>query len=262
MRSKPLKLKPLKAVDFFCGAGGVTCGFKKAGIEVLGGIDIDSSCKSTYEKNNKAIFINKDIGELSFLYLTKCLGIRKDDNELIFIGCSPCQYFTNLKTDKTKSKKTRLLLENFQEFVDYFKPGYVFIENVPGLNKKAETPLFRFKEFLLKNGYCFDDGILNAKYFGVPQNRRRYVLIASRVSKIICLPKEDKRTVKTVREAIGDKKNFPPIPAGHIDLTSHIHSAAKLSDLNLQRLITILHRRAWENDEALQLKCYKHNKGH
>lgn len=116
----------LKAVDFFCSAGGVTCGFKQAGINVLGGIDSDINCKITYEKNNDATFLNEDVSRLEKGKLRKVFKIRKNQNNLIFVGCSPCQYYSNIKTNKKNSCATRLLLEDFQEFVDFYRPGYVF----------------------------------------------------------------------------------------------------------------------------------------
>ena len=258
--------KTFKAVDFFCGAGGVTCGFKQVGIEVLGGIDIDELCKETYEKNNNAKFINRNISKLPRHSLKKLLGVIPYDDHMIFIGCSPCQYYTNLKTDKTKSKSSRLLLEDFQDFVDYYKPGYVFIENVPGLDTKGGSPLGKFKKFLKRNNYVFDEGILNAKYFGVPQNRRRYVLLATRTTWKISLPKADKSNIRTVKDAIGDITKFPPIEAGYKDTTGFHHSSAQLSNLNLKRIRSTPKdggdRRSWAKRKSLQLECYKHHSGH
>src|ERR1700733_4542586 len=125
----------LRAVDFFCGAGGVTRGFTDAGINVLGGIDIDAVCKDTYEKNNPgAIFLHKDISKYTPEELAIDLNITPNSEDLIFVGCSPCQYYTIMNTTKDKSAKTKLLLEDFQRFVEYFKPAYIFIENVPGLD--------------------------------------------------------------------------------------------------------------------------------
>ena len=115
--------KQLKAVDFFCGAGGVTCGFKRAGINTIGGIDIDPKFKTTYEINNKnSIFVNKDVSNLKPYLLKKFLPVSINDDSLIFVGCSPCQYYSNLKSDKNKSKAGRLFLEDFKEFVLYYKP--------------------------------------------------------------------------------------------------------------------------------------------
>lgn len=255
----------MKAVDFFCSIGGVSLGFKQAGIEVLGGIDIDNSCKETYEKNIKAKFMNADVSNLNKKEVGKFFGIRRNQNDLIFVGCSPCQYYSNIKTDKTKSSKTRLLLADFQEFVDYYRPGYIFIENVPGLDSKPESPLGKFKTFLKESGYEFDDDVLNAKYFGVPQNRRRYVLVASRVKRNIKLPIQIKKDLITVKEAIGDYSKYPIINAGYKDITPFIHSSAKLSDVNLKRIkatpVNGGGRLAWK-EKSLQLNCYKNHEGH
>ncbi|WP_103666118.1 DNA cytosine methyltransferase [Gracilimonas amylolytica] len=257
----------LIAVDFFCGAGGVTCGFKQADIKVLGGIDVDDVFKETYEKNNPGSkFIHKDISKLSFEDLVKKLRISKDDDNLIFIGCSPCQYYSNLKTDKTKSKDSRLLLEDFQKFVGYFNPGYIFIENVPGFDRSKESPIGKFKQFLSKKGYVFDDKVINAKYFGVPQNRRRYVLIATRVQNEISIPEGDKENIKTVKDAIGNYREFVPVKAGHVDDTDFMHTVAGLTKVNLKRIKKVGkdggNRLDFADDEELQLDCYKNHSGH
>ena len=257
--------KPLKVVDFFCSIGGVSLGFKQAGIEVLGGVDIDQSCQETYEKNIGAKFLTEDVSELNFKKVGKTFGIRRNQRNLIFVGCSPCQYYSNIKTDKTKSQKTRLLLADFQEFVAYFKPGYIFVENVPGLDHKEGSPLANFKKFLSENGYVYDDDVLNAKYFGVPQNRRRYVLIASRIKKQIRLPEPNREDIKTVRQAIGDYSKFPPIKHGTADSTPFVHAAARLAPVNLERMKATPHnggsRKQWY-DQSLQPKCYDQHDGH
>jgi len=254
----------LQAVDFFCSAGGVTCGFKQAGINVLGGINIDPVCKLTYKKKNDAEYLCADVSNLDKNEIAKIFKIKKNQDNLIFVGCSPCQYYSNIKTDKTNLQKTRLLLEDFHEFVDYYRPGYVFVENVPGLNTNPETPLGRFKSFLSANKYVFDDAIVNAKYFGVPQNRRRYVLIATRVKTDIHLPKENKKAINTVQQAIGDIIKYRPIEAGTKDNTDFIHTSADLSTTNKKRLSQVPlnggSRISWTED--LKLKCYKHHDGH
>ena len=256
----------MKAIDFFCGAGGVTFGFKQAGINVLGGIDFDEACQETYEKNNNTKFLLKDITELKISSLITEFGIEKNDDEMIFIGCSPCQYYTNLKTDKTKSKESRMLLEDFQEFVEYYKPGYIFIENVPGFDRTSESPLGKFKKFLNDNKYTFVDDIINAKDYGIPQNRRRYVLLATRLNRELNIPDKENNKYSYVREAIGDYKVYKPIEAGHNDKTSFQHTAARLSALNLKRIKETKHnggcRRDWADNPELQLKCYIDHEGH
>lgn len=258
----------LKAVDFFCGAGGVTCGFQQVGIKVLGGIDVDPKFKKTYEKNNRAKFINEDVSDLKPESLQQLVPIEKEDDNLIFVGCSPCQYYSNIKSNKTKSESGRLLLDDFKDFVVFYKPGFVFIENVPGLESKEGSPLDKFKKTLRKLGYSFDFNVLNAKYFGVPQNRKRFVLVATRLLPTIQLPEEkkEKKYLKTVRQAIGDYSIFPEVRDGHKDKSKHQHSVAQLSDLNLQRIKKTPRdggtRRSWENDPNLQLECYKNHTGH
>lgn len=254
----------LVAIDFFCSAGGVTCGFKQAGIDVLGGIDIDEKCKETYEKNNQTKFLLANLSNIPKRQIGKFFGIRRNQRNIIFVGCSPCQYYSNINTDKSKSIETRLLLEDFQDFVKYYRPGYVLIENVPGLDKKPGSPLHTFKKFLSAEKYVFAEDVLNAKYYGVPQNRRRYILLATRLKKRIELPQPDKENIRTVYDAIGNYKLFKPIEAGYIDHSEFIHTAAELSELNLKRIkhtkIDGGDRRDWPSD--LQPKCYENHEGH
>lgn len=257
-----LKKRPkLKAIDFFCGAGGVTCGFNKAGIDVLAGIDIDPSCRETYEKNNKnSRFIQADISKYSPEQLGKDINIMRNDDRLIFVGCSPCQYYTIIHTSKEKSAKSKLLLEDFQSFIDYFRPGYIFIENVPGLETKEGSPLQAFKSWLELNGYAYDDKVVNACYYNVPQSRRRYVLVASRVTEEMKVPDERSNKKMTVRNFIAPGKGFAPIEAGHRDKTRLQHTCANLEKINLQRMkSTPLDggtRLSWKNNKELQLACY------
>jgi DNA (cytosine-5)-methyltransferase 1 len=209
--------------------------------------------------------MHADVSNLELKKVGRFFGIRRNQRELIFVGCSPCQYYSNIKTDKTKSCKTRLLLADFQEFVEYYRPGYVFVENVPGLDTKPDSPLGKFKTFLSESGYVFKDDVLNAKYFGVPQNRLRYVLIATRIKKRINLPSEDRKNIVTVRDVIGNHEKYPPIENGTKDGTTFIHSAAQLSALNLERIKCTPHngggRLDWK-DIKLQPDCYIEHDGH
>lgn len=255
--------KKLKAVDFFCSIGGMTFGFRKAGIKVIAGIDIDPSCKETYEYNNKnSKFIEADIKEYTFEDLKKDTGIKENDDNLVFIGCSPCQYWSIINTDKTKSKETKNLLYDFQKFVEHFKPGSVVVENVPGIMKREkESGLIHFIEVLQKYGYIVVKGVLNANKHGVPQNRRRFTLIASRTKKDISLPHSDKNKKYLVKDFIGEGNGFPKIKAGHVDKTKLKHTAAALSPDNLKRIkLTKKNggtREKWGKDEKLQINAYK-----
>jgi len=259
------KQSVLKAVDFFCGAGGMTCGLRQAGIDVLGGVDCDQSCEETYEYNNPGSkFLCKDITSLTPQDVGATFAIAKRDDNLLFAGCSPCQFWTKLNTDKTQSRKTAYLLKEFQRFIEYFEPGFVVIENVPGLLKKsADSALPAFHEMLRRHKYCFADQVVNARRFGVPQNRKRYLLVARRGDLPVSLPVEDLTIAPILRDFIGVDNGFPRIPAGHRDTTFRMHSSAKLSENNLRRIrVTEIDggsRSAWKDDPDLQIEAYDGN---
>lgn len=255
-------MSQLKAVDFFCGAGGMSYGFHLAGIQVLAGIDNDSECRKTYLANIPgARFIKHDITRLSAPELGRRLGLRQDNTNLIFAGCSPCQYWSKIRTDKTKSSKSAFLLHNFERFIRFFRPGFVVVENVPGLlTNKAETILPDFLKFLRQCGYAYDDGIVNARLFGVPQNRRRYLLIASRLVDAISLPAPQSDPRLIVSGFIGVANGFDRIAAGTKDDSEFQHSASALSDRNLKRIRLTRRsggdRFSWKDDLELQIPAY------
>ncbi|MFN7258793.1 MAG: DNA cytosine methyltransferase, partial [Cyclobacteriaceae bacterium] len=233
------KKRNLQAIDFFCSGGGMTSGFRKAGVQVLGGIDIDQSCEKTYVLNNPGSkFIHADIKKLKPSRLIDEMKIKVNDDKLIFIGCSPCQYWSSIKTIKAKSEESKNLLTDFQRFVKHFNPGFVVVENVPGiLSRSDESPLQPFLKFLSKRGYSFKYEVINASHYGVPQTRKRFLLIASRVTKDVVMPKPDtKEQLPTVRDFIGNKKIFKPIMSGHRDDSYFLHTTANLSELNKKRI--------------------------
>lgn len=253
----------LKAVDFFCGAGGMSRGLLDAGIKVLGGIDNAPDCRLTYERNiSGAKFIKHDICTLTAKSLGTRLGLQPNDPTLIFAGCSPCQFWSKIRTDKSKSERTAFLLKQFQKFIRHFRPGFVVVENVPGLyRRKSESILPGFFDFLKKNHYVWDDGVINASHYGVPQNRMRYLLVATRLKDSITLPPSTGCNPKKVRDFIGAVHGFQPILAGHRDEDDRQHWASGLSDANLRRIQLTPKsggdRSAWKDNEELQIPAYE-----
>lgn len=253
----------LKAVDFFCGAGGMSYGLLSSGIKVIAGIDNDEACRKTYEANvTGAKFVKHDITTLSAVSLAKRLNIRVNDPNLVFAGCSPCQFWSKIRTDKTKSARTALLLKQFQKFIRHFRPGFVIVENVPGLHtRKNVSVLPGFIEFLAKLGYAMDDGVVNANHYGVPQNRRRYLLVATRLAKSISLPPPIIDDALNVSSFIGVKNGFSRIAAGHRDVTEFQHTTCGLSPQNLRRIQLTPKcggtRAAWKDIEDLQIDAYR-----
>lgn len=254
----------LKAIDFFSGAGGLTYGLRRARINVIAGIDNDPSCKETYEINNKGVaFFQRDISKYSPKDLARDLKARglkisKNDDAMIFAGCAPCQYWSAIRTEKSKAEKTKNLILEFQRLVRHFKPGFVVVENVPRIASNPQSPLSKFIKSLESFGYKVAQGITDMSAYGVPQNRRRFTLLASRLGPI-SLPKPTGKT-KTVRDVLGAKNGFAKIRAGHNDPTDFMHTSPDLRDKNLQRLRLTKKdggdRAAWQKIKSLGLRCY------
>lgn len=238
----------------------MTCGLRLAGIEVVAGVDFDKDAKETYEYNNiGSKFIYSDVTQLPSDYFEKHLNINKNDDHLILVGCSPCQYYSIINTKKEKSQKSKDLLLDFSRFIDYYNPGYVLVENVPGLMTRKDSVLPEFLEFLQNKGYTYiEQKIIDMSYYGVPQSRKRFSLIASRVKPISLPPKEEKQAL--LIDYISPEKGFPVIPAGHKDVSDFNHTTAGLNQINLKRLAKTDKdggtRMGWKNDPELQLACY------
>lgn len=233
--------KKLKAVDFFCSGGGMSFGMQQAGIKVLAGIDFDESCKETYESNIKgAEFIHADVFELKVEDLENKLSLKKDDDELVLIGCSPCQFWSIINTDKEKSSKSKDLLKEFRRFVEHFKPGYVVVENVPGvLRRKEESGLADFIDWLKNNGqkkYEVHFDVHEVSNYSVPQHRRRFTLIANSVTGKELEPEKSKGGKLTVRDVLGEHNGFSKVQAGYKDKSPFLHTVAGLQEINLKRL--------------------------
>lgn len=252
----------LKAIDFFCGGGGMTCGLRQAGVNVIAGVDIDGDAKETYEFNNSgSTFIQHDIKELEEEFFEKKFNVKRQDDGLILVGCSPCQYYSIINTDKKKSEKSKDLLADFVRFVEYYMPGFVLVENVPGIMTNGNSVLPYFVGKLKELGYdspCYK--VVNMSRYGVPQTRKRFSLIASRIKNLeIKLPDEDDK-VAVLKDFIGVDNGFYKVPAGYKDTTDFNHTVAGLSEISLQRISKTHHnggsRIDWADDEKLQLPCF------
>jgi DNA (cytosine-5)-methyltransferase 1 len=250
------------AIDFFCGAGGLTRGFLNAGISVVLGIDMDERCRETYEKNNHpARFLAADIRDLKLKDIKRFIPDSSGEG-LLLAACAPCQPFTKLKQRKGHGNQATLLGE-FSRFVEGLWPRQVFIENVPGLCKVSGFSTYkRFRQMLADWGYECCEGVLDAKAYGVPQTRRRLALIAIKGIKPTLPPATHGLNLlpyETVENAIS---SYPTIKAGktHPDIPNH--QASALSPINLRRIQHTPRdggdRRDWPRH--LKLKC--HTNGH
>ncbi len=263
------------AVDFFCGAGGTTRGLIQAGGLVLAGLDNDLRCKKTYIANNKnrggdgrrPQFLNYDLfpktkaypaGEqnvaLEVLH-TIIVKAKKDypRTPLFFSICAPCQPFARL----SKQEVTRLRLEKHVRdrslllqcliFVESFLPDFVFCENVAGITSSEYGNVWTiFEKRLGKLGYKTAADVVDAVDFGVPQYRKRSIMLAIRKRKkhanSFSIPKVGAFTVplknssarrRSVKDAIGD---LPPLLPGERHSQIPNHNVRDLSPLNRRRL--------------------------
>lgn len=255
----------MKAIDFFCGAGGLTRGFLNAGIEVILGIDSNAQCRETYEKNNPpARFLHADIHKLSPTELKIVKNIPSE--ELLFAGCAPCQPFTKQRRE-IKNSNQRTLLGYFARFVEDIRPGQIFVENVPGITKVQGHSTYRkFRELLDRLNYHTITGTVDAKWYGVPQTRRRFILLAAQSFKPT-LPTishgPNQQPYITVRDAIG---SYPRITAGQTHPITPNHRASQLSPLNMERIKNTPRnggdRRDWKSHLRLDCHIKRHDDGH
>ena len=249
----------INAVDLFCGVGGLTFGLQKAGINVVAGIDIESKCKFPYEKNNNSKFIQADLKKVKSEYINDLYP--KDTDVKILAGCAPCQPFSSYSyrykgTDVTENKMD--LQNTFSRIVRDIKPDIVSMENVPQLSKE---PIFdNFVDTLNRNGYHVNWHIVYAPKYGIPQKRKRLVLLASKKYSLdLISPIFDENNYPTVRQTIF---NLPKLKAGEVDQQDKMHHSPKLSKLNLERIQQSKPGGTWHDwEDRLILKAYKKKSG-
>lgn len=218
------------AVDLFCGAGGLTYGLQKEGIDVRAGLDLDPQCQYPFEKNNNSEFLLKDIDDIDRDELDR---FYPKGSVKILVGCAPCQPFSTYTQghDSTTDRKWRLL-DSFARIVEEVQPDIVSMENVPQLGKYG---IFAdFVSTLKKNKYWVTFKTVFCPDYGIPQTRKRLVLLASRFSELKLIPPtHDIDSYKTVRDTIG---HLEKLKAGEISEKDKLHQSSHLSDLNLRRI--------------------------
>jgi DNA (cytosine-5)-methyltransferase 1 len=258
------KITDFAVVDLFCGIGGLSHGLIKERLTVSAGVDFDDSCRYAYEKNNNAKFIYKDVTELSTDELNSLYPNKK---RKILVGCAPCQPFSifnyknNNNSEKQKKDTKWKLLYSFANLIEAIQPEIVSMENVPQLKTFNNGQVFNdFVECLEKNGYKISYNIHNAQDYGVPQRRRRLILLASKHSKIeLITPTYTKDNYITVRQAIG---RLPKIQDGEHYLKDYSHYSRKLTNINKIRIKATQEGGGWKDwEDNLLLECHKKDGG-
>lgn len=221
----------IDAVDLFCGAGGLTAGMRKAGISVRAGYDIELQCEYAYTHNNKGSqFLATDVKDVSS---NELLAWYRPGRYRLLAGCAPCQPFSTYNHGKdTRSDRKWPLLYHFSRLIEETQPHLVTMENVPDVTK--HEVYHDFVKSLKTQGYKVWDNPVSCVEYGLPQSRRRHVLLASRLKDISLIPPTHKGKPKSVQEVIG---NLPRLSAGECDPNDPLHRAASLTPINLQRII-------------------------
>lgn len=248
----------IEVVDLFCGVGGLTRGFLDAGLKVKAGYDFDETCKFAYEINNNVKFNKQDVKDVRAEDINKNYSKKAIK---VLVGCAPCQPFSKMRKKmgdeyNQNDDKYRLLLE-FGRLIDSVKPDIVSMENVPEIEKSTVFP--KFIQILKDNYYKVDYKVVYCPDYGIAQNRRRFVLLASKLGDIKLMdPTHDRKTVK-INDYI---KNLPEVAAGEVDANDSMHRTAKLSDLNLRRIKSSKPGGTWRDwPEELLLNCHKKETG-
>lgn len=248
----------IQVIDLFCGVGGLTCGLNMSGLNVIAGVDIDLSCKFPYEFNNQSKFICSDIGGLDSSELN--LLFSKDTKHKVLVGCAPCQPFSS-HSNKQKNKENDArwnLVGTFFKHVKAILPDVVSMENVPGL---ANQDVFKdFVKNLKSIGYYVSHQVVYCPDYGIPQTRRRLVLLASKLGVIeIIPPTHDRKNAVSIQSAI---RHLESLKSGEQSKEDPLHIASQLSELNLQRIIASKPGGSWRDwDESLLLDCHKKSSG-
>ena len=248
----------IQIVDLFCGVGGLTRGLINSGLSVVAGFDIDKTCEYTYSFNNNVQFYNKNIREVTGEDILSCYD---KDSLKVLVGCAPCQPFSQMRFKMGKQNfedEKYDLLSEFGRLITEVQPDIVSMENVPNIRN---TSVFKkFLKMLKDNGYHTNGGnVVYCPDYGIPQNRRRFVLLASRLGDInLASPTHDRNNV-TVRQFI---EGLPPLEAGQTNPNDLMHHSASLSPLNLQRIRASRPGGTWRDwPEELRCACHRRDSG-
>lgn len=245
-----------KCIDLFSGCGGLTEGLKQAGFKVIGAIDNDKISVDTYKRNHKNVIVwNNDIQNVDPKAIMKKLDIRKGQLDLL-AACPPCQGFSTLRTYNgsyhVKDSGNDLIFE-IMKYVQALRPKAILIENVPALAKDNRMNIFCRKLHYI--GYQTTLKVFNAADYGVPQRRKRMILIAGRYGLFEFA--EPVSNSKTVRDVIGGL----PLPVNSSD---PLHKCLEKRSNRIKKLIKRIPRNGGSRMDIgmkYQLECHKRFNG-
>ena len=246
-------------VDSFCGAGGLGLGLKQAGFDIKLSFDIDQKCIDTIHGNKKYFTHPAVVSDISDMLGGKALYMCKMRRGDLFLlaGGPPCQGFSIQRRGADTDPRNQLVFK-YAQLVEELYPKYFVMENVTGIaGKRGKTILEQLIDELKIIGYTVHIDLLNTQDYGVPQRRKRYIIVGERNDMGVYyrypLPTGERHTV---REAIGnlpepplDGKDYPGLP---------LHRRDRLSEMNLKRIRAIKQGEGREYlPEELLANCHK-----
>ena len=249
------------AVDLFCGAGGLTHGLRLAGIHVTAGYDNDPACKFAYEKNNLgSVFHQESVAEVTGGILA---AHYPRGHIRILVGCAPCQTFSKYTQGQANLKDPKwTLLAEFARLVRELQPDIISMENVPELQRHKVFD--NFLNTLADEGFYFskdkEKRVVYCPDYGIPQHRRRLVIVASRLGPIeLVTPTHRPENYRNVSDVLA---NLPKLRAGEQSLDDPLHRTSELSPLNLRRMRHSKPGGTWrEWPSELVADCHKEKTG-
>lgn len=255
----------LVAVDLFAGGGGLTVGLKRAGFKVAAAVEVEPHASATYKANHAEVhFLQKDIRRVRGEDLLELAGGRID----LLAGCPPCQGFTSLTAKYDKVDPRNRLIVEMSRLAAETRPRSVMMENVPGLMRKGSRLYQKLRGMLGDMGYELAGGVLEVADYGVPQLRRRLVLLGG-LGFPIELPKpthskdgnDGLPQWRTVRDAIGEMSKPLTLSAakrqGLVE-ESNWHIVRDLSPANKRRMAAAKAGQSWATIPAeLRPACHQ-----
>lgn len=264
------------AIDLFSGAGGSALGFVRAGFRIAGAAEIDPDACKTYERLVGTRPLCMDLSALPPQKAAEMWGVAPREVDVL-IGCPPCQGFTRLRNGAGEGDPRNNLVFVFLDYVSFFRPRFLFFENVPGLARLSHGKAFysALMEGLFRLGYNLREKEVDAADYGVPQHRRRLVVIGGRED--VGAPPfpepthDDPRSLlvasglrlawRTVRDAIG---HLPPLRAGEKSPDDPLHRAPRVGERVLRFIIQVPKDGGSRTQvpEEEWLPCHRSHEGH
>lgn len=248
-----LQMRKIEAVDLFCGVGGLSHGLKQSKVKILAGVDLDPHSKYPFEANNRAKFIHKSVTDITGDELA---SLYSADAIKLLAGCAPCQPFSTYSQGPRgkNDDQWRLLLE-FGRIVEEVQPELITMENVPALH--SHSVFGEFTRSLEQQGYSLSHQVVECHKYGLPQTRKRLVLVGSKLGEIRLLPPSGRP--QTVRDVLA---KLPAQKAGDEDPIDPFHRSATLSDINQKRIKASKPGGTWKDwPESLVAECHKRASG-